>query len=100
MSAVSLSISWSDLFTGYTPEDRKARWEEWKRLCIAHDGNTERVDEFQDIEQCDCCEHSSDDWCLYANLPCLVNPILTFQGLGFGMACQGVGFHGRQLELF
>lgn len=106
MKPVSLSIRWAELFgenpKDISPEDRRKRWEEWKVLAI-EDGGQQVVDYWarDNIDEC-CfgCKHHDGDWCKYSELPCCVNPVLTFRENIIGMACCGVGFEPGQLKMF
>ncbi len=78
----------------YTLEERKERWNKVMNL----DEDMKEV--WSDTETCNSCKHLKDNWCSLVGLPCTVNPTLTFRHGIWGMACQGVGFENKQLEIF
>lgn len=96
IKAVTLKTSWVDLFPSRNKINRD-RWKEWKKLCIEN-GDKDMVDYWTENE-CGGCEYQDDDWCARCNLPCTVNPILTFGENMIGMACCGLGYQNKQLKL-
>lgn len=83
-------------------KERRERWERWKEIAIEK-GKQNMVDHWSKdhLGESGCldCSHRDDDWCKYQELPCSVNPILTFRYGHIGMACYGVCFQGRQMEM-
>ncbi len=83
---VHLRITWSELFgttiKDLTHGDRKARWEELKKLNPGLSGR------WEDEEVCSTCKHVNRGWCELQGLPCAFNPIMK----DYGMACMGVGY--------
>lgn len=96
---VTLEIRWHELFGEGKGEisagKRRARWEEWKSIAPA-----EAVEYWTDGSACRDCVHKNADWCSIVELPCTVNPVLTFRHGMIGMACCGTGLTPRQPELF
>jgi hypothetical protein len=88
--AVALQSSWTKILDVAGPEERRQRWEEWKRLALAA-GEKGLVDLWTDTEACLGCKHRNRDWCLRTELPCAVNPFLTLKTGMTGMACMGMG---------
>jgi hypothetical protein len=105
MKPVTLSISWYQLFGNKQVEIpdniRRERWESWKQLAIA-DGGQKAVEYWSDASECNGCTNKNGDWCKLMQLPCSVNPILTFRDNMIGLACMGAGRNEipKQLELW
>lgn len=112
MSIETKYISWKDLLgkdeNEFTPEARRARWEEWKALCRAGTTKDQQVvDWWTSHEGCfddgdGDCRHRDGDWCCLMQLPASVNPRLTYNLGMIGMACMGAGYEpkGGQRNLF
>lgn len=88
----------------YTPEERKARWIEWKKLALER-GDEEVVKYWCNVQECRGCVHlnEAESWCHWSELPATVNPILTYSTGMIGMACMGLGLtplEPEQLTLF
>lgn len=77
----------------YSQQERKERWQQWKDLAISN-GEKELVEDWIQTEACKNCIHLNQKqaWCNLQELPCTVNPILSFQDGIIGMACMGAGF--------
>lgn len=79
----------------YTSKERKKRWEKVMKL------NNEMAERWSNTEICNGCKHLSiDAWCNLFELPCTVNPIISFKNGIVGMACMGFGYENKQLNLF
>ncbi len=80
----------------YILSERQRRWD---KAMSKMDKETKEA--WEDTSVCHACKHLSEDgWCELHGLPCTVNPVLSFS-LGIpGMACMGLGFENKQLELF
>lgn len=92
LPAVELTSRWHEIL-GCRREDmsdktRRERWETWKKMAI-NDGGQYIVDYWTDTTSCQNCKHIDKDWCKLMQLPCTVNPILTFGENIIGMACMG-----------
>ncbi len=94
---VTLRISFEDLF-GKKASDmpgwmRKKRWQEWKAL----PGQDEEVIRgWRPQLLClECVDFEDGDWCYNHDLPCSVNPILSFSTGMPGFACMGVAFEKK-----
>lgn len=96
---VSLTDSFVEILgehRGQMPDEvRRDRWEKWKELCRQSDA-PELVRYWTDTEGCEGCRHLDGDWCQLQQLPCSVNPILTFRSGLIGMACMGLGYEARE----
>ncbi|MDR0431061.1 MAG: hypothetical protein LBH58_11350, partial [Tannerellaceae bacterium] len=76
-------------------EEKKKRWNK----VMSMDKSMAR--RWNDSSECRGCFHlEKDSWCNYNDLPCTVNPILTFRMGMTGMACYGLGRVEREPELF
>lgn len=73
---------------------RRERWEQWKALAIADDCK-ELVDYWTNCSGCGNCINKDKDWCKLQELPCCVNPILTYQHNVIGLACMGLIKDGK-----
>jgi|GEM_PF-6252029 hypothetical protein len=84
-----------DYSNAYTEEERKERWEQWKKA-----NSQSTVKYWIDTQACHGCIHLDLDnaWCKDFGLPCTVNPMFGFSMLG--MACGGCGLEKQQMELF
>lgn len=100
MKDVTLEISFEDLF-GKNKEDiascdKKFRWIEWKKIVIKKLNKEEAKAVFKfwmPADTCRNCVYREGEWCVVEDLPCSVNPILSFR-LGIpGLACRGLGPH-------
>lgn len=108
MEPVTLQIRWPELFgekpQDIRPEDRRNRWEEWKKLGMKADAQARRMVKYWSNdnidETCNNCAHKDKDWCTSFGLPCNVNPTLTFYDNLVSMACGGGGFEPKQLNIF
>jgi hypothetical protein len=96
MGKVKLKSPFKEIL-GETPEDfteqqRKERWNTWKELAIKK-GDQELVDMWSDISACEDCIYidKKEAWCNLQQLPCTVNPILSYRMGMVGMACMGAG---------
>lgn len=106
LEAVYLEDSWMQIL-GNSRLDmsdltRRKRWEEWKKIAKEHDAE-DFVDYWSDNTACTGCIHQDKDWCKYSQLPCTVNPVLTYRHNIMGMACMGLGKkqkHPKQLVLW
>lgn len=80
----------------YTPEERYRRWK--KAMSFSAKMNKY----WSDTTDCDGCAYldKKATWCLFSELPCTVNPILTFRYGMIGMACMGLGRAELEPELF
>jgi hypothetical protein len=78
----------------FTPEERKRRWDKVMSL----DRRMKRY--WNDNVACNGCIHLEGYWCKLEELPCSVNPILSFRYSMTGLACCGAGRVQRELELF
>lgn len=97
MKPVEPIMTWHDLLgekrESMTDVERRARWEEWKKVTTAV-GDKHIVDYWakDNVEEtCSGCVHRDKDWCKLAGLPCNINPILTMKAGIIGMACMGAG---------
>jgi hypothetical protein len=86
---VTLKSSWTEILDVADPAERRQRWEEWKRLVLAA-GEKDLAKLWTDTEACRGCKHLNQDWCLRAELPCMVNPFLTIRYGMMGMVCMGM----------
>lgn len=106
MEKVTLESSWMQIL-GNNRSDmpdsvRRSRWEEWKRIATQNDAE-DFVEFWCDNAGCVGCIHLDCDWCNLSQLPCTVNPVLTFRHNMMGMACMGFGKKHespKQLELW
>lgn len=92
---VSLAMSFEDLLgkraASMPANERRARWATWLRLaCLA--GEREIASEWLNNAECVGCIHRRGHWCAAVNLPCAVNPLLSYRLGCTGMACAGAGF--------
>jgi hypothetical protein len=78
---------------------RRKRWEKWKEIVRQHKGNEGTLEFWANTHACEGCNHIDEDWCMLTQLPCTVNPIVTFQHGMIGMACQGVGYNTKSKQL-
>jgi hypothetical protein len=80
----------------YTPEERKKRWEK----VMSTDREMKR--NWTDTEACEKCIslNVKDAWCRLVELPCTVNPILSFCYGMTGMACCGCSYKNAEPGLF
>lgn len=105
LQPVTLKTTWSELLgtdgTGIRSMregPRRQRWADWLRLM-------RQVDKAQasfwqsSSERCWGCAHRRGSWCRSVTLPCTVNPILTIRHNTPGMACMGMSFKPKQLQL-
>lgn len=105
MKPVTLKIRWPELFgeqqADMPDELRRQRWEEWKNLCAQQPDGKEVLQRWTDADEaCLGCKHREGDWCGYQQLPCTVNPILTFSMNMKGMACMGLNYEPGQMKMF
>lgn len=104
MHPLILTSRWPEIF-GETradmPDDiRRQRWEQWKALCAKEPDGKEIVEQWTNIDEtCLGCIHKDGDWCTREQLPCSVNPVLTFQYNMEGMACMGTGYESQMILL-
>ncbi|MDG9928508.1 MULTISPECIES: hypothetical protein [unclassified Pseudomonas] len=94
LPAVTLDIRFADLLgdkmlTISTPE-RRARWAEWLRLARAA-GSAAVARAWSDNRDCQGCKHLRGAWCRLQELPCTVNPALSYRTGLPGLACCGAG---------
>lgn len=102
MTPVKLTSRWLEILgnnrSEMPDETRRQRWEEWKALCLKAEDGEAVVKTWTDCsETCTGCMHKDKDWCRLQQLPCTVNPILTFDSNMIGMACMGAGFNQKEL---
>lgn len=96
LKQVALKIRWTDLFgktkNDMSTETKKERWQQW--LTMADKENETDLIKYWTAspKTCQDCKNNTDNWCSFADLPCTVNPILTFNHAIKGLACQGIGF--------
>ncbi|MEO9884024.1 MAG: hypothetical protein ABJG33_00160 [Balneola sp.] len=91
---VTLENSWEEIL-GKSRKDmpdvqRRERWNDWKNEAQANDAQ-DFIDFWTDNQECIGCKHMDNDWCKLSELPCTVNPILTYRNNIMGMACAGLG---------
>lgn len=102
---VTLQIRWHELF-GEKQADmpdatRRERWEQWKVICAQQPDGKEFIEHWTGCDEaCLGCKHREGDWCGYQQLPCTVNPILTFWYNQKGIACMGAGYEPGQMKMF
>lgn len=70
----------------YTHNEKQERWN--KVMSLSH--KSVKAD-WLNTETCYNCSHLNGSWCKLVDLPCTVNPILSFQFGIPGMACRGAG---------
>lgn len=105
MTPVTLNIRWHELL-GETQSEmqdnvRRERWEKWKALCAQQPDGKEFIDHWTSADEaCLGCKHREGDWCSKQQLPCTVNPILTFNYNQKGMACMGLNYEPGQMKMF
>jgi hypothetical protein len=104
MKEVTLKSTWVEILgkkrEEMPDETRRARWEEWKKLSInSGKRGVEMANYWAAAEDCIGCIHKDKDWCKSQQLPCNVNPILTFSEGMIGMACMGAGHQLLQPQL-
>lgn len=100
LKPVTLKIRWTELFgkkkSDMSSETKKERWQQWLNLAN-RDNESDLVEYWKATpETCLDCKNNADNWCSYADLPCTVNPILTFNHAIKGLACQGIGFKNNK----
>lgn len=105
MNPVTLHSRWIEIFgekQADMPDDiRRQRWEEWKALCAKQPDGKEVLETWTSAEEaCLGCKHREGDWCSHQQLPCTVNPILTFSMNMKGMACMGTNYEPEQMKMF
>lgn len=103
MHPITLQSRWPDLL-GETKADmpdniRRYRWEQWKALCAKEPDGKEIIEQWTTAERCAGCIHKDNDWCKLQQLPCTVNPVLTYQYNMKGLACMGIGYES-QMKMF
>lgn len=93
---VTWGSTWNVIFPENIPvEERRERWEEWKRLAVEH-GKSELLDYWGTPDGvCRGCIHLDKDWCVSAQFPVSVNPIITLRHGIKGIACCGMGYKGK-----
>lgn len=93
-SPVKLEDSWVQIFGNNSCDisnsQRRERWEEWKKIALENGAN-DFVEYWTDSAECEGCVHLDADWCNISQLPCTVNPVLTYRHNMIGMACMGFG---------
>ncbi len=94
MPQVELAGSFEDILgrsdSEITAAERRKRWADWLRL--ARKDNCGAAKCWTDRSGCEGCKHLRGRWCTLVELPCTVNPYLTFRRGMVGMACQGAGY--------
>ncbi|CAM4006078.1 hypothetical protein [Ectopseudomonas alcaliphila] len=94
---VTLSIRFADLLGDkmltIPAAERRSRWADWLRLSRTTGRAGARY--WSDNSQCRGCKHLRGTWCQLQELPCTVNPILTYRTGEVGMACMGAGREER-----
>lgn len=98
MPQVALTSTWYELLPKEDVSARRARWAAWLRLARPVMGRGIRIWAGRQ-ERCRDCAHSRGGWCCLQCLPCAFNPCLTPRTGMSGMACMGLGFQPRQLDL-
>lgn len=94
LEPVTLESSWMQILGNkrgdMTDSTRRERWEQWKKIAVKN-GAADFVEYWGDTLECLGCAHLDNDWCNLSQLPCTVNPILTYRNNIMGMACMGFG---------
>lgn len=97
---VKLEMSFEDLLgnkcSNMPSYVRRERWGEWKRIAGLRKKSRDCLAAWTDTEGCDGCVHLDGDWCAMQQLPCTVNPILSFREGLIGMACMGAGYKAAE----
>lgn len=97
---ITLTSGWGELLPPDTSgAERRARWAAWLKLARPVIGLAAR-DWAGRQDRCADCSHSRGGWCISQALPCSFNPYLTPRTGMPGMACMGMGFEPKQMELF
>jgi hypothetical protein len=78
----------------FPSEEKKRRWNKIMSL----DNRMKNL--WMDCTGCEGCIYLSEYWCKIQDLPCSVNPVLSFQYGQIGMACCGIGKILVEPELF
>lgn len=79
----------------YSTAERRRRWNKAMSL-VSRD-----IQKYwSDVSACTGCVYLEKAWCRLHDLPCTVNPTMTFRHGMAGMACCGVGKVNRELTLF
>lgn len=93
MPQVELTGSFEDILGRCDSEipvaERRNRWAEWLRLARQTDTGIAKC--WSDQSECLGCVHLRGRWCSRMELPCTVNPYLSFRYGMIGMACAGAG---------
>lgn len=91
---VDLQISFVDLFgidiVEGSEQEKRDRWAQWLKLVRADGCGGGKY--WCDKSECIGCKHLRGTWCKQSELPCTVNPYLTFRTGMIGMACMGAGY--------
>lgn len=94
LTSVNLTIGWIELFgpqrSPPAAGERRQRWACWLRL-VRKSAQPELATFWAREHECHDCLHRSGGWCQLQQLPCTVNPILTFRTDYPGLACMGLG---------
>ena len=89
---VTLTIRFADLLGDkmltIPAAERRTRWADWLRLA-RETGDGARY--WNDNSECKGCRHLRGSWCRQQELPCTVNPILSYRTGQRGLACMGAG---------
>lgn len=99
MKPVSLGSAWCELLPKHDMPARRSRWAAWLRLARPIMGRAAIRIWAGRQYRCVDCAHSRGGWCTLQCLPCAFNPYLTPRTGMNGMACMGLGFEPRQLDL-
>ncbi|KAB8151767.1 hypothetical protein EZY14_016365 [Kordia sp. TARA_039_SRF] len=94
LQPVQLDNSWEQILGknrgDMTDSQRRDRWNDWKKIAKSENLD-EWIDFWTDSQECVGCKHHDNDWCQLCQLPCTVNPVLTYKHNMMGMACAGLG---------
>lgn len=92
---VTLEISFADLLgdkaLDVPAHERRIRWAQRLRLSRAAGSERAAGRYWTDSRECSGCKHRRGTWCQLQQLPCTVNPILSYRHGAAGMACMGAG---------
>lgn len=92
---VTLDIRFPDLLghrlVDMAEQERRNRWAQWLRLARAGTSSA-LANYWTNSTACAGCIHLRGSWCSSSELPCTVNPYLTFRHGVIGMACMGAGY--------
>lgn len=91
---VTLESKFEEIFhLSMPPKLRRDRWAQWLRIARSRKYSHDAAEMWTDHEACVGCKHlRGRAWCTLQNLPCTVNPYLSFRTGMIGMACMGGGY--------